>query len=388
MLTVAPTRAPSGGGAPVPFQVQSASTAKTDAAAAVRELVAGVPRRPDLLLVFVSPAYDLRLLGAELHLAFEGSLVIGCTSSGLLGTQGYQAHGITAIAMHGTLEVSQFCIGPLDRLTGNMDTLTASVSDFLSESNVKGHTFGFLMADGLSMSEERLIASLHAAAPGTPIIGGSAGDDLAFDETFVLVDGHFRSNTAVLAMVTLPVKFALLNVIHHRPTETRMVITDAVPEERLVTEINGRPAAEVYAEIVGVPIWELGPETFSKHPVMLRIRDSHYIRSIQKIEPGGGIRFYCTIEKGLVLRLAEPARVMESLEESFRDVEDTLGEPDLIIGCDCILRRLELESLGLDEDVGRFLAERKVVGFSTYGEQFEGVHVNQTFVGLALRGER
>ena len=58
------------------------------------------------------------------------------------------------------------------------------------------------------------------------------------------------------------------------------------------------------------------------------------------------------------------------------------------IGCDCILRRLELEALGLAEEVGHFMAEHKVVGFSTYGEQLRGVHVNQTFVGLALRSER
>jgi hypothetical protein len=48
------------------------------------------------------------------------------------------------------------------------------------------------------------------------------------------------------------------------------------------------------------------------------------------------------------------------------------------------LRRLELEQRGLDGAVGAFLATQKVVGFSTYGEQFNALHVNQTFTGVAL----
>lgn len=388
MLTVAPTRTPRPGQGDVPFQVCSASTTQTDSSVAVRELADAVPMSPDLLLVFVSATYDLHQLGPVLELAFPGTVVVGCTSSGLLTKLGYQPRGMTAIAFHGTVEVCHFLIEPLDQIYNNMDQLTESVADFRSESATDEHTFGFLMADGLSMAEEELVASLQAAVPTIPIIGGSAGDDLEFDQTHVLVDGRFRTNTAILAVVTLPVPFELLNISHHRPTETRMVITAAKPDERLVTEINGRPAAEVYAEIVGVPIWELGPETFSKHPVMLQVRDEHYIRSIQKLEPGGGIRFYCAIEKGLILRLAEPVRVMESLEESFDECATTLGEPDVVIGCDCILRRLELEALGLAEQVGDFMAEHNVVGFSTYGEQLRGVHVNQTFVGLALRSER
>lgn len=388
MLTVVPTRTPRAGQGEVPFQVCSTSTTQTDVSAAVREIAKAVPSRPDLLLVFVSASYDLNQLGPVLELAFPGTVVVGCTSSGLLSRLGYQPRGMTAIAFHGTLEVCHFLIEPLDRIYDNMTQLTEAVADFRADSATDHHTFGFLMADGLSMAEEELASSLQAALPTIPIIGGSAGDDLEFDQTHVLVDGRFRTNTAVLAVVTLPVPFELLTICHHRATETKLVITAAAPDERLVTEINGRPAAEVYAEIVGVPIWELGPEVFSKHPVMLQIRDENYIRSIQKIEPGGGMRFFCAIEKGLVLRLAEPSRVMESLQTSFDACATSLGEPDVVIGCDCILRRLELEAMGLAEEVGDFMAKQKVVGFSTYGEQLRGVHVNQTFVGLALRSER
>ena len=54
-----------------------------------------------------------------------------------------------------------------------------------------------------------------------------------------------------------------------------------------------------------------------------------------------------------------------------------------------MLRRLALEQAGLGDVVGRIYRDHRVVGFNTYGEQHGGLHVNQTFVGLAfLESER
>ena len=56
----------------------------------------------------------------------------------------------------------------------------------------------------------------------------------------------------------------------------------------------------------------------------------------------------------------------------------------LTIGCDCFLRRLELEDSGDLEQIGRYLQGQRVMGFNTYGEQFNGMHINQTFTGVAI----
>ena len=61
-----------------------------------------------------------------------------------------------------------------------------------------------------------------------------------------------------------------------------------------------------------------------------------------------------------------------------------LGAPLLTIGCDCFLRRLELEDSDNLEPIGRYLRDQRVLGFNTYGEQFNGMHINQTFTGVAI----
>lgn len=41
-------------------------------------------------------------------------------------------------------------------------------------------------------------------------------------------------------------------------------------------------------------------------------------------------------------------------------------------------------SRGLKDRVGEVFCRNNTVGFSTYGEQFHGVHVNQTLTGVAF----
>ena len=58
--------------------------------------------------------------------------------------------------------------------------------------------------------------------------------------------------------------------------------------------------------------------------------------------------------------------------------------PDLVLGFDCILRRLELNFRGRTSKMNSVLRNVPFVGFSTFGEQIDGQHVNQTMTGVAI----
>ena len=88
--------------------------------------------------------------------------------------------------------------------------------------------------------------------------------------------------------------------------------------------------------------------------------------------------------QGDVLTLGERGDPISALKQGFLDVRQRIGTPDIVLGCDCILRRLEFEHTGHDAAVGEFLAQNRVVGFSTYGEQYNAIYVNQTFSAVAL----
>ena len=73
-----------------------------------------------------------------------------------------------------------------------------------------------------------------------------------------------------------------------------------------------------------------------------------------------------------------------TFEQEFADIRATIGETQVVIGCDCILRKLELAQDGLIDRVERLFRDHNVVGFNSYGEQYCGVHVNQTLTGIAI----
>ena len=75
------------------------------------------------------------------------------------------------------------------------------------------------------------------------------------------------------------------------------------------------------------------------------------------------------------------------VEDTFRLTEAELGDVSLYIGFDCIHRRLDAEHRQIARNLSDLYRQHNVVGFNTYGEQFGSMHLNQTFVGIAV-GQR
>jgi len=128
----------------------------------------------------------------------------------------------------------------------------------------------------------------------------------------------------------------------------------------------------------------LDPMRFATSPVVVVIAGTNYVRSIEKANADHSLTFYSAIEEGMVLQVARGANLVGNLEQAFAGIHDAIGEPQLVIGFDCILRRLEVVQRGLGKPVEDAFLRNKVIGFSSYGEQYRGVHINQTLTGVAI----
>jgi hypothetical protein len=361
----------------------------TDAREAVRQFHAAV-YQPGMALVlfFCSSSYDLEQLADEMRLQFADTQVVGCTTAGELGPDGIGDQGLTGVSFSS----SQFtavsdCFGPLKAF--DLERGRLFVTDLERRLNAAAadnqtNTFSWLMTDGLSVREELVAWTFQNSLVGTPLVGGSAGDDLRFESTRVFHKGCFHTDSAVLVMAktAYPVKSFMTQ--HFVPTERRFVITDAEPEKRLVREIDGLPAAQVYAELIGVDPENLDPMRFAATPMVVTIGDVPYVRAISHVLPDGSLKLFCAIEEGVVLRLARGEGMLERMQQQFTTLRRELGEPLVILGCDCVLRRIEMNDKHLIAPMGAIMKRNRVVGFNSYGEQYGGVHVNQTFTGLAI----
>ena len=363
--------------------VRNAHTTLADEAAAVADLAAQLQAgNASAVLCFCSPHYDLAKLGRALSAAFA-SPVAGCTTAGQIGERGYVNGGITAVSLESAeLHAKPYLISSLTDSTQATEVGYQAAVDLLRGSSSKG--FGLLLIDGLSNAEERIAAALFEALADVPVVGGSAADDLTNSETFVYYEGKFLSAAAVFVLFETTLPFATFKVQHVAPGERKLVITEADSERRVVYEINGKPAAQEYASAIGIELSALDTVACASHPLLLSIGGEHFVRGVRAVNSDGSLSFHCAVEVGLVLTLGEPVSPLLALEAGFASTVKRVPEPAVVIGFDCFSRRREFERRGEEVAVGAFLARHRVVGFCTYGEQFDALHVNQTFTAVAL----
>ncbi|HJV26370.1 MAG TPA: nitric oxide-sensing protein NosP [Aromatoleum sp.] len=371
-------------------QIRRAHSSAADARTAVRELHQGlVQADTELVLFFCSSAYKLDELADEINGLFGNITVVGCTTAGEIGPLGYRDSSLSGVSF--PADTCTAVTAALDDLKDFSIAHGKGVAQSLLQRLEQrtpgagfGNTFGFLLIDGLSIREEPVTRTLQAALGDIPLFGGSAGDDLKFERTWVFHEGRFRTDSAVLVLISTNLPFRTFKTQHFVSLDERLVVTEADADRRVVREINGLPAAEEYARLIGVNPDQLDPAHFAASPVVVVIDGTDYVRSIQRAEPDGSLTFYCAIDEGLVLRVARGTGLVSNLEKTLQGLKEEIGPPQLLLTCDCILRNLEISQDGSKAAVEELLRQNNAVGFSTYGEQYGGVHVNQTLTGIAI----
>ncbi len=374
--------------------VKLSQTVAADPEAAARAFYQDVVQ-PDMALVvfFCSSQYDLPALAKALKRYFADTPVVGCTTAGELGPSGYQDYGLTGASFAD----SQFAvtIGRLPHIsTATITNIKQSVEAQTREhqnrvaSDHQANTFGVLLIDGASQREDAITSVVHSSLPAMPLVGGSAGDDLEFRASWVFQDGQFHKDSALLILLTSTCPMTAVKSQHFMATDQRLVVTQADPLRRRVTEINGLPAAREYARVTGVDVNDLNEMRFATSPVVVLINGREYVRSIQKANSDGSLTFYSAIEEGLVFRVAHGVDMLENLEHALSKATNTVGPPQVTLAFDCVLRKLELIQTDSKPAASALIKAHNVVGFNSYGEQFGGVHVNQTFTGLAIGQSR
>lgn len=344
-----------------------------------------------LVAAFVAPGVDRGAVARCLRERYPDCVAVGCTTAGKIGVGGYRSGGAVGLALTARAFTAVHTVFRDVRTLGVVEG-QLQVQALLRRMAAAGasptanNTFALLLVDGLSFAEESLASMAATLLGDIPLAGGSAGDGLAFGITHVFADGEALAHGAVLVLVQTELPFEVFKTQHFAAGERRVVVTAAHCPTRTVQEIDGLPAAEEFARVHGTTSALLGPEFFATHPLVVRVGGGEYVRSIQRQNPDGSLAFFCAIEEGLVLRSAHGRELAEDLEQTLKRLDRAVGGLQMTITFDCILRRLECERRGTSADVSAILERGRCIGFSTYGEQFRGIHVNQTLTGVAIGG--
>jgi len=385
-----------GGGFALTRRSIIAFQAAGDTAAAAAAIAAGAPGSA-LTVVFASAAHDLTALGKVLA-AHRVERVIGASTGRSIGREGFEARGVSGFHLPAGRFAAADRVLP-DVAAIGLPELRACVHELRRElacrpGGTLPHQFALLLVDAETRCEERLAAVLGMELNGVPLIGGSAGD-LYFNPlgppsggTPLLHSTSARRGAAILCLVASASPVSAFCHTHYRAGDIKFVITDADPGRRLVREMNGRPALEVYAEACGFRQETSRSLDFAPFPLMIRIGGHYYPRGMQRIYADGALEFACALEPGLVVALGHPEDMIASLDGFFGSMRAQLGAPELVIGVDCAARTAYMEREGLTQGIEKLLKENAVTGFSSLGEQFNTMHANNSFTCLAVAAQR
>jgi hypothetical protein len=340
------------------------------------------------VLYFASSVYDPTEIAGPLSDRFPSAAVIGCSTAGEFTDAHTGTGGISAVALpRGLLTKATAVLGDLstDVVTGT-DTAVQTIEDHLGQRlrdlDPTRH-LGFVLIDGMHGAEELVNERLGNAAPTLNTVGGSAGDDLTFDHTWVAVGDHVSQQGVAFMVCAVDVPIRIVKTCSFTPAPGKPLrITTADAPNRTVLEFDGRPAATVYAEAIGVPVDQLDASVWMKHPVGLMIDGQPWIRSPQTVTPEGGIKFYAQILEGMEVHVMNPGDLVGETATAIAAAgRDLGGHSSGAVWFNCILRRLELDANRLNDEFLAALGQVPAAGFHTYGETWLG-HVNQTLTGV------
>ena len=344
----------------------------------------------DFALVFFSQSLvEAAALAAALKAHAPDLRYAGCSTAGEITPQGLEeGHMLAILLPSGAFAVASTMVAGLsssgiDGITAEVASLRRSLGARLGD-DVGRSIFALCFIDGLSYAEEAVTSAIHWGLDDIPLIGGSAGDDLKFETTRLICNGRAASDSAVIVLVATEIPFQVFKTDNFVPTDEKLVVTASDPDRRVVREFNAANAAEEYAASVGIVPETLTPLSFASHPVVVRVGGEYYCRSIRKMNPDGSLSFFCAIDDGIVLSIAQPKGMVESTEAALNDVANRLGGIDMVLGFDCVLRRLDARNRQITREMSELYRAHKVIGFGTYGEQYRSMHLNQTFTGIAF----
>ena len=215
---------------------------------AAEKAIAGLGgRQVSLAVVFCSTNYDYGELLQGVRGVVGTDSIVGCTTAGEFNeqTSGKNSVSVMAIASDDFLKVIRAAKG----LKGNYEnSIRGALGNFKDNQRKMlqqgyGHSTIMVMADGLAGNGEGMVDIIQdMAGLSTQIVGGTAGDNGAFDKTYIFA-GTQAYNDAIVMVQFFSKKPFGIGVRHGLSPQTdRMRVTKA--EGNILHELDGKPAFE------------------------------------------------------------------------------------------------------------------------------------------------
>lgn len=375
-----------------------ARTAARDAAKAADEICDQIgTAKPKLVAMFASRDRDqLALNRAVRERLPRGTRLLGATTGGEIDREGMHAGTVVAAALSGDFEVGIGLGTEMSRdpaKAGESAVRKAAQELGAKADDLGSRKFGALVIDdGFRYCKEELLLGVMALNQALVAVGGGASDsepDMAKQSAMIHVDGEVATDAAAVAVFRTDAPWAALRSHWYAPTGETLRITKIDSTAKRALEIDGKPAAKRYAELLGVTVDDLEfgkPKGFAVRPTALRVGREYFIRAPWKPLEDGSILFANMLEAGTELELVKITDIVESTRR-FLEVElpARVNSPRAALFFHCSGRKWFAESTGKIGELGEtFRKAPPCAGMNVHFEIYCGFHINTTLTSLVF----
>jgi hypothetical protein len=376
---------------------QSARTAAAEPAAAAEDLVGKLEGgTPKLVTLFASHGRDHAALNRELRQRLpKGTRLIGASTGGEIDQEGLHRGTAVLGAFSGDFEVGLGLGKKLgdDAIAAGAEAMRAACRDLGTSPADLDRTrhIGLVIDDGFRMKKEELLLGAQSDNPDVVLVGGGASSDQFEPDQVgtVHVDGEVTGDAVLVAVFASRAPFAAMRSHWYHPTGRKLTITKVDESCMRALEIDGKPAAARYAELLGVGVDDLEfgkPGGIATAPTATRMGREYMIRAAYKPLPDGSLLFANLLEDGMeleIMRMGDPAEMTRRF--FTEEIPARVPDPKAALFFHCGARVWYAMMNGKLEALSATLRDAPpCAGFNVTFEIYNGLHVNTTLTALVF----
>lgn len=353
--------------------------------------------KPKLVVMFASRDRDQRALNVAVRERLpSGTRLIGATTGGEIDREGVHDGTVVMAALSGDLEVG-LGMGhkmSIDAAAAGETAIRTAARELGARADDLGtRKYGALVIDdGFAYRKEELLLGVMSMNQALTAVGGGASDsepDVAKQSAELHVDGEVSSDAAIVALFRTDAPWAALRSHWYAPTGQTLRITKIDNTAKRALEIDGKPAAQRYADLLGVGVNDLEfgtPNGFAVRPTALRVGREYFIRAPWKPLEDGSILFANMLEEGSELELVKITDIVDSTKRFFeQELPSRVPSARAALLFHCSGRKWFAQSTGKYPALGdTFKAAPPCIGMNVHFEIYCGFHINTTLTSLVF----
>ncbi|MEN9647695.1 MAG: hypothetical protein RLY57_499 [Candidatus Parcubacteria bacterium] len=333
-----------------------------------------------LFIVFASSKYEQEKLVAGVKSVEPSAVLVGCSTAGEITTPGPSNKPSIAVMAIATDDI-EFIADVGEHIKYNPHEAGKEVAQKVKQKAEDMNLF-VMLPDVLAGNGADIVRGVsEVLGEFFPVVGGAAGDDFKFVQTYQYLNDKVYSGAVVGMGIKGNVQIGIGVKHGWLPIGLPMKVTKS--KGSVLYELDNKPAVDLYKDYFGEKLAsELQNEKLARlaitYPLGMKVdgHDEMLIRDALSVESDGSLTCAAEIPEGAHIQLMMGSReeAIRAAQEAAQSAREQLGSatPRAIIIFNCIARHKLFgefsgeEIKAIQKAIG---ADVPLIGFYTYGEQ-------------------